>query len=288
MWFPIEDDVIGKACFGASKEFTNPDLAGCTTFDELHGAFKNLITGIIDHAHSRGLEDHVTFSITDFPKEFKEIFLRWTELPQDAGSVAEDATYAHIGTESYGTDPTNVSHQNVDDPVLWELAKTVVKTYVDTYPGVDLWSVTTTEFTAPVTGIHEKWDYLDRRYAIGEVGVLEKVISEASTIQFLGKGRVEREVKAAIEFLYLLDKVFVEGDVLRTTRCPDAKFTASCIGFTHRVFIDVAAKVLSQIFPGTTTLVAPPGTYTMIETFPELDSWHWCQLKSLRLSKMYS
>lgn len=210
---------------------------------------------------------------TDFPKEFKEHFRRWTAVPPDACSAAADATYAHTGAESYGTDPTNVSYQNVDDPVLWELAKAVIRAYVDTYPEVDLWTVTTTEFTAPVTGIREKWEHLDRRYGIGGVGSLEQIIAAASAIQFLGKGRVEREVKAALEFLYLLDRVFVEGEVLRTTRRPAARFMAGCIGFTHRVFIDVAAKVLAQIFPGTPTVVAPPGTYTMAETFPELESW---------------
>lgn len=273
MRFPIEGEVIGRACFGESAEFTNPDLAGCATFAELHGACKALITGIIEHAHRRGLEVHATFSITDFPKEFKEHFRRWTAVPPEACSAAADATYAHIGTESYGTDPTNVSYQNVDDPVLWELAKAVIRAYVDTYPEVDLWTVTTTEFTAPVTGIREKWEHLDRRYGIGGVGSLEQIIAAASAIQFLGKGRVEREVKAALEFLYLLDRVFVEGEVLRTTRRPAARFTAGCIGFTHRVFINVAAKILAQIFPGTPTVVAPPGTYTMAETFPELESW---------------
>ena len=271
--FPIEDDVVGREAFCGAHRFTNPDFAGCQTFDEMHEAFRSLMTAIIRHAHGRGLDVSLGFSVTDFPHEFKEHFSEWSNLPSDAAVPVKNANFGHLGTEYFGTDPTDVSYQNVDDPVLWELSKAIIKTYIETYPEADSWNVWSSEFTAPVTDVRKKWDSLDAKYRLSEVRSYDEVLEQARCMEFYGEGRAEREVKAAIEFLYLLDKIFMEGHVLEEANRVDAKFHAHGLGFMHKPFCDVAAKALAGIFPHHRTTVVPPGGYTMGETLRQIDTW---------------
>ena len=287
MEFPIEDDVIGRECFASADRFTNPDLAGCADYDQLHTAFRDLITGIVEHAHSRGIEVQAGFSITDFPREFKEHFAEWATLAPGKGDVAAKADFSYLGSEFMGTDPTNISHQNVDDPTLWELARAVVCAYIDTYPDIDQWTIGTAEFTAPVTDVRAKWDYLDRKYGLAEVRSYDQILEQAAHMQFYQEGRASREVQAAVEFLFLLDKVFVDGQALAATNRPEARIATNCLGFVHKPFSDVAARALTRMFPDQAVTIAPPGGYVMGETLKQLASWSPVMADNIQIGLAY-
>jgi hypothetical protein len=122
--------------------------------------------------------------------------------------------FARLGVVTVGTPPKNRSFQDVNNPVLVELSELLVKTHVETYPELDFIIVGSAEFRNSVTGFEKCWKSLDAKYGIEALAPLDRLIQSARSRFYHGEGRAERELKADIEFLYFVDKVFAENQLL--------------------------------------------------------------------------
>jgi hypothetical protein len=209
--FPITDDMPGRSLFGDSKEFWNPDLplpdAGS---DALVAAGERHCHELIADAHSRGIASSFVGSITDFPKEFAGV-LPETQAVQQLGQL----------TVSPGTTV------RPDNPILIDVAGTVLRTLVDTFPEADSYGFPVgTEWPSWIDLYQTAWQELDARYHIGEVMSLDAVLQTAAQrTEFTGGAeRAVMQVKGDLAGLCFMDHLRSSPDILPTSRKPDAKF----------------------------------------------------------------
>ncbi len=124
LWFdyhyPVTDDMPGRALFGNTKEFWNPDLPQSADYAAFEEAGERLAHSLIAYAHARGMECALTVTLTEFTKEF--------------ASVLANAQPVHqLG------DLTVVPSADtpIEDPALHDLATAVLQSVRKTYPEVD-------------------------------------------------------------------------------------------------------------------------------------------------------
>src|SRR5690242_689380 len=106
--YPVTPNMPGRAIFGSAAEFWNPDLPLNGSYDSFIRAGEQLMRGILDHAHSRGMECVITANLTEYPPEFEPLLKSARKVHQ-------------VGTLTVVPGPETP----LDDPGLLLLAKTV-------------------------------------------------------------------------------------------------------------------------------------------------------------------
>ena len=150
LWFdfhyPITDDMVGRDLFGNEEEFWNPDLPRGANYEEFMAAGQQLVHDLINYAHQRGMECVIVATLTEFPPEF-------ASLLTDSQEVHQLAALTVVPT----------AETDIDDPALTELATTVLRATVDTYPEVDYVALGMPEFRQWL-GLYERaWEALDAK-----------------------------------------------------------------------------------------------------------------------------
>ena len=213
LWFdfhyPITDDMVGRHLFEDEEEFWNPDLPRGASYEEFTAAGERLIHNLINYAHRRGIECVIVATLTEFPPEFAPLLKDTQEVHQ----LAELTVVPSAETD-------------IDDPALTELATTVLRATVDTYPEVDYVALGMPEFRQ-WSGLYERaWGALDTKYNISLQRSLDDILTAASQRSTYpgGEERALQEVKGDIVALYFYDRLLNEIDVLKESRRPDMKF----------------------------------------------------------------
>lgn len=248
--FPITDDMPGRKLFGNEKEFWNPDLpqpdAG---YEKLLAAGEQHCNALIAYANSRGIASSFVGAITDFPKEFASI------LP-------ETRTVQQLGELTVSPGPT----VRPDNPVLIDVAGTILKTVIDTFPDAGSYGFPVgTEWPSWIDLYQWAWQELDARYHIGEVTTLEAVLDAASKrTQFTGGAdRAVMQVKGDLAGLCFADRLRTSPEFLPKSRKPDAAL----------VYYEIAEElfpILPRVLPkGAELLVVLDYTPTRVLRRPE-------------------
>ena len=213
LWFdfhyPITADMVGRHLFGNEEEFWNPDLPYNASYEEFTAAGERLIHSLIDHAHQRGLECVIVATLTEFPPEF-------ALLLKDAQEVHQLAELTIVPN----------AETDIDDPALTELATTVLRATVNTYPEVDYVALGMPEFRQ-WSGLYERaWGALDAKYNISSQRSLDDVLTAATERSTYpgGEERALQEVKGDIVALYFYDRLLNEMHALSESRRSDMKF----------------------------------------------------------------
>ena len=226
--YPIDDDTIGRELFGGASEFTNPEFRGCASYDDMVEAGQRYARAVFDHARSRGMRIGFGFSLTSTTDEFEARLGEWTPDAPDA-SDGDGGDYHRLGRLSMGAPPGGRAFQNVDNPALAELAEVIVTTHLRTYPEIDFIEIGSAEFRAETVGHERCWRRLDEKYGIESVAPLEDLVEQVRAREYHGTGRAERELKADIEFLYFVDRLFAEGRLLERLGRPDVEVLLSSV-----------------------------------------------------------
>ncbi len=213
LWFdfhyPITDDMVGRHLFGDEEEFWNPDLPCGASYEEFTAAGEQLVHNLIDYAHQRGMECVIVATLTEFPPEF-------APLLNDAQEVHQLAELTVVPS----------AETDIDDPALAELATTVLRATVDTYPEVDYVALGMPEFRQ-WSGLYERaWQALDTKYNISSKRSLDDVLTAATQRSAYpgGEERALQEVKGDTVALYFYDRLLNETHALKESRRPDMKF----------------------------------------------------------------
>ena len=213
LWFnfhyPITDDMVGRGLFGDEEEFWNPDLPRGASYEEFTTAGEQLVHNLIDYAHQRGMECVIVATLTEFPPEF-------SPLLKDAQEVHQLAELTIVPS----------AETDIDDPALTELATTVLRATVDTYPEVDYVALGMPEFRQ-WSGLYERaWEALDAKYKVSSHRSLEDVLTAAAQRSAYpgGEERALQEIKGDIVALYFYDRLLNEIEALNKSSRPDMKF----------------------------------------------------------------
>ena len=226
--YPVDDDTIGREHFGGAAEFTNPEFRHCKGYDDMVEAGQRYARAVFDHARARGMRIGFGFSLTNTTDEFKARLREWT--PDLPGGPADDGgDYARLGQLSMGAPPGGRGFQDVDNPALAELAEEIVRAHLETYPEIDFIEIGSAEFRAEASGYERCWRRLDEKYGVESVAPLKELEEGARAREYHGEGRAERELKADVEFLYFVDKLFTEGKLLERLGRTDVEVLLSSV-----------------------------------------------------------
>ena len=227
--YPIDDDTIGRELFGDASEFTNPEFRHCDGYEDMLEAGQRYARAVFDHARRRGMRIGFGFSLTSTTDEFKERLSEWAPETQDAPADDDGRDYHRLGQLSMGAPPGGRAFQDVDNPALAELAEVIVRAHLETYPEIDFIEIGSSEFRAETVGHEHCWQRLDEKYGIESVAPLEELVEQVRARGYHGEGRAERELKADIEFLYFVDRLFAEGRLLERLGRPDVEVLLSSV-----------------------------------------------------------
>ena len=213
LWFgyryPVTDDMVGRHLFGDTEEFWNPDLPRNAGYEEFRIAGEQLVHNLMNYAHQRGMECVLVATPLEWSPEFAPLLKGAQKIRQlsELTIVPGDDT-------------------DIDDPTLAELAITVLKATVNTYPEADYLAVGMPEFRQWAQRYEHAWQALDRKYNISARCSLDDVLTDAEqrTGYPGGAERALQEVKGDIVALYFYDRLLNEQQALRDTRRPDMKF----------------------------------------------------------------
>ena len=260
--YPVDDDTIGREHFGGAAEFTNPEFRHCDGYDDMVEAGQRYARAVFEHAGSRGMRIGFGFSLTNTTDEFKARLREWTpDLP--SGPADDGGDYARLGQLSMGAPPGSRAFQNVDNPALAELAEEIVRAHLETYPEIDFIEIGSAEFRAEASGYERCWRRLDEKYGIESAAPLKELEERARAREFHGEGRAERELKADVEFLYFVDKLFTEGKLLERLGRTDVEVLLSSV--TEEMY-PILGRVLPPNF-GVGALI----DYNLSLALPRLD-----------------
>ena len=249
--YPIDGETIGKEVFGEVDEFINPEFRHCRTYDDWIDAGQRYAHELFAYAKGRGMRVGMGFSLTDPPPEFKERFHEWgPPTPHDQGERGP-ISFSRLGVVTVGTPPRDRSFQDVDNPALLELSEVIVRAHLDTYPDLDFISFGSAEHRSSVAGHQACWKRLDEKYGVESVAPLEGLIAAARSRHFHAEGRAEGELKADVEFLYFVDKLFTESRLLERLGRSDLQVILSPVTEELYAIID---RVLPKGF-GTNSVI---------------------------------
>ena len=207
LWFnyqyPITDDMPGRHLFGDEPVFWNPDMPHDGSYEQLVAAAQKHAHAIMDHGHRRGMECLMTAVLVEYPPEFAPV-LADTEKIQQLGAI--------------NVVPGPLV--DVDDPTLAELAATIVRATVDTYPEADRLQINNVEFRQWTSSYEKCWYALDAKYKLSSVRKLEDILPDPDS-----DSREAVELKGDIVALYFYDRLFRERKVLQETKRPDIPLT---------------------------------------------------------------
>ncbi len=197
---PIDDDTIGREKLAGMSVFTNPELVGADSPEELRRRAIGLVRGVLQEARRLGFQTGLSIQPFEWPKEFIEV-LPGSEPAHQLGSL----------TAGPG------SRQSIDDPLLGEMVATIVRAYIETYPGIDYIHIGTPEFRSWTGQAEEAYRRLDARYRLSDLGSYEQLCTAARSRATFpgGGGRVEAMLKGDLASLWFFDSLLRERRLLR-------------------------------------------------------------------------
>lgn len=237
LWFdyhyPITDDMIGRELFGEDDEFWNPDIPHGVNYDAMMAAGQQHVRELMNYAHQRGMECLVTADLTHF-------------MPEFAPLLSSGQTTHQLSNLTIGPGPETP----VEDSELTELASTVLKATIDTYPEADAIALSMPEFRQWTGQFETAWKELDHRYAIECLHPLKSILEDAAQRSGYpgGAERALDEVKGDIVALYFYARLLRELSVVEGTLRPNMPF--------------VLTNVAEELFPILARLL-PRGWETM-------------------------
>ena len=226
--YPVDDDTIGREHFGGAAEFTNPEFRHCDGYDDMVEAGQRYARAVFEHAEEQGHEDRLRLQPHQHHRRVQARLREWTpDLPDAPADDGGD--YARLGQLSMGAPPGGRGFQDVDNPALAELAEEIVRAHLETYPEIDFIEIGSAEFRAEASGYERCWRRLDEKYGVESVAPLKDLEEQARAREYHGEGRAERELKADVEFLYFVDKLFTEGRLLERLGRTDVEVLLSSV-----------------------------------------------------------
>ncbi len=228
---PIDDDTIGREKFGRMRVFTNPELVGADSPEEVRRRGIRLVRGILKEARTLGMETGLSIQPFEWPKEFMKV-LPGSEAVRQLGGL----------TAGPGRG------QSMDDPLLREMVATIVRAYIETYPAIDYIHVGTPEHRGWTGQAEEAYRRLDARYKLAELGTYEQLCAAARGRTSFpgGGGRVETMLKGDLAAIWFFDSLLHEKRLLRRP------------GGGDDVKI-VYSGVVAELFPLVARMVPPGG-----------------------------
>ena len=179
--------------------FYNPWFHTWQTDAERMDAGPLLVKAIFNHARRRGMKTGVYFELTNLPPEMKEGFAMLTGSSKAYQGIPQEDWYLK-------------SKEDVTNPLLWELIETKLRVIQGTYP---IWTSTKfgqMEHTSATAKFLPLWQQLDRKYGVSKVLNLEEVLTHAD--RYPVRQNYQENVAGEIEFLWLVDQIFVERQAL--------------------------------------------------------------------------
>jgi hypothetical protein len=245
--YPIEDDTAGKEIFDGATEFENPDFAGITDYKQRYEAARAQAQGIFEHARARGMITGMAIQMFEYPREFIDA-LPGAEVAAQCGHVTCRPGKNHAP----------------DDPMVIDMARTILRTYVETYPDADYVCINMPEHREILDQAPQAWARLDEKFGINQVMSLEDAIESASkrTLIHGGGERQISRVKGDAIALDVLTTVLEDRSVLQRHGREPIQVVYSCLvdelepivpclgpeGSGLLVFIDYTARrVVDQI-----------------------------------------
>jgi len=197
---PIDDDTIGRAEFGRMKVFTNPELFGADSPEELRRRAIGMVRGILQEARGLGMETGLSIQPFEWPKEFIKV-LPGSEPVRQLGGLT-----AGPGAE-----------QSMDDPLLREMVATIVRAYIETYPDIDHIHVGMPEWRSWAGEAEKAYQRLADRYKLTDPRSFDQICAAArSRESFPGGGaRVEAMLKGDLASLWFFDSLLRERKLLQ-------------------------------------------------------------------------
>lgn len=197
--YPIDEDTIGREHFAGMTEFTNPELVGATSPEDLVNRAQVLAQGILEQARALGMQTGIAIYPFEWPKEFMDV-LPGSEPVTQLGSL----------TAGPG------ASQSMDDPLLREMAATIVRAYVETYPEAEYLHIGMPEHRGWTGRAAEAYAALTQRYGEEGLGSFDELCAKArSRSSFPGGGeRVETMLKGDLASLAFFDSLLREYNLL--------------------------------------------------------------------------
>jgi hypothetical protein len=197
---PIDDDTIGREKFGQMKVFTNPELVGADSPEEVRRRAIGLVRGILKEAETLGMATGLSIAPVEWPKEFMKVLPGSEPVHQLAGLTAGPG-----------------SKQSMDDSLLREMVATIVRAYIETYPDIDYIHIGTPEHRGWTGQAEEAYKRLAARHELADLGTYEELCAAArGRTSFPGGGeRVEAMLKGDLAFLDFFDSLIDEKKLLR-------------------------------------------------------------------------
>ena len=228
---PIDDDTIGREKFGQMSVFTNPELVGADSPQEMRQRGIGLVRGILKEARALGMETGLSIQPLEWPKEFIKV-LPGSEPAHQLGGL----------TAGPG------SRQSMDDPLLGEMVGTIVRAYVETYPDIDHLHIGTPEFRGWTGQAEKAYKRLAARYELADLGTYEELCAAARGRTSFPSGgeRVEAMLKGDLAFLDFFDSLMRQKKLLRRP------------GGGHDIKL-VYNGVVAELFPLVARMVPPGG-----------------------------
>jgi hypothetical protein len=223
--YRVDGDTPGRAAFGGTREFENPDFAGKTTYEDRTKAGIALASGTIEAAHDLGMSAALTLSPLEFPKEFAAV------LPK--------AKVLHsLESLVIGPGPS----QPPDDPLLRDLTATVIRAHLATYPKVDALYLSLPEFPDWVEHHEKAWQRLDARTGVGKAVDLKRLTEAARARTLIASGdRGVRALRGNIAALDFFHTLLADPDLLKR---PDGGKVEAVIIEVDPALFGVLDKVL--------------------------------------------
>ena len=227
---PIDADTVAADKFPGMQVFTNPELVGAKSPDEVRHRFTALVRGIIDESHKLGMQTGLSIQPFEWPKEFMKV------LP---GS--EPVTQLGRVTAGPG------KNQSMEDPLLRDMVATIIRAYIETYPNIDFLHIGMPEHRSWSGQAADALDKLTKHYAV-ELDSFESLCQRARSRTTFpgGGGRVETMLKGDLSSLWFFDSLVREKKLLhRSGGRPDVKL--------------VYNGVVAELFPLLANMVPPGG-----------------------------
>ena len=117
---PIDDDTIGRDKFPGMRFFTNPELIGAASPEEIQARSIETVRRILQEARRLGMQTGLSIQPFEWPKEFIKV-LPGSNPAHQLGSI----------TAGPG------KNQPMEDPLLHEMVATIIRAYIETYPRID-------------------------------------------------------------------------------------------------------------------------------------------------------
>ncbi len=198
--FPIRRDMVGIEKISSMKTFTNPELLGANSSEEVRRRAIGLVRGILDEAKNLGMETGLSIQPFHWPKEFIKVLPGSEEVDQ-------------LGDLTAGPG----HQQSMQDPLLKEMVRTIFRAYIETYPDIDYLHINMPEHRSWIAQARKAYSKLTTYYQFQDLGSFEELCRSArSRTTFPGGGkRVETMIKGDLSSLWFLDSLMREKNLLK-------------------------------------------------------------------------